>query len=135
MSRRTERVAQLLKEALSEVLLREVCDPRMGFVTVTKVEPSRDLRSAKVFVSILGEETVCRRTMRGIRHAAGFIRGRVGQVVSLRINPELHFVRDDSPKRSVEISRLIAEAVAGDRAGATGPAAPDESASEEPEAS
>ncbi|HUU42927.1 MAG TPA: 30S ribosome-binding factor RbfA [Planctomycetota bacterium] len=111
-SRRSERFSRLLKETVSAILLRELSDPRMGFVTVTKVEPSRDLTFAKVYLSVLGEENVCRRTMQGIRHAAGFIRRRVGQEITLRTVPELRFVRDDSVKRALHISQLIDDAVA-----------------------
>jgi len=113
-SRRVERVSRLLKEAVSAVIINELSDPRMGFVTVTQVEPAPDLRSAKVHLSVLGEESVCTRTFAGIKHAAGFIRSKVGRAVALRNVPELHFVRDDSGKRSVRISRLIDEAVAED---------------------
>ena len=120
-SRRVDRVSRLLKQAISSVLINELSDPRMGFVTVVKVEPSRDLKSAKVYVSVLGEEAVCTRTMRAITHAAGFIRRTVGRQVVLRNVPALKFVRDDSVKRSVHISRLIADVL------------PDEKPSEESE--
>lgn len=100
-----------MKQAISSVLISELSDPRMGFVTVVKVEPSRDLKSAKVYVSVLGEEVVCTRTMRAIKHAAGFIRRTVGRQVTLKNIPLLEFVRDDSVKRSVRISRLIADVV------------------------
>jgi len=110
-SRRTQRFSRLLKEAISTIILNELSDPRMGFVTVTKIEPSPDLTSAKVYLSVLGEEGVCRRTMRGIRHAAGFIRRRVASTVKMRTVPELRFVHDESAKRSVHISRLISDAV------------------------
>ena len=110
-SRRVERVSQLLKEVISGIILNEVNDPRMGFVTLTRVEPSPDLTSAKVFVSVLGAEGVCRSTMRAIEAAVPFIRRRVGAMVQLRVVPELHFVRDDSARRSVQISKLIADAL------------------------
>ena len=110
-SRRAERVSRLLKQAISSVLLNELSDPRMGFVTVVKVEPASDLKSARVYVSVLGEEGVCNRTMRALTHAAGFIRRSIGHLVTLRSVPTLEFVRDDSVKRSVRISRIIADAV------------------------
>ena len=111
MNRKQEEISELLRREISSIILHELSDPRMGFVTVTKVEPAPDLRSAKVYLSVLGEEAVCRRTLTGIRHAAGFIRSKVGRAVSLKSVPQLRFVRDDSAKRSVHISRLIADAV------------------------
>jgi len=110
-SRRVERVSQLLKQAISEIITQELSDPRMGFVTVTRVKPSADLKSARVYVSVLGEEAVSRRTMQGLTHAAGFIRRTVSRLVTLRSVPVLHFVTDDSVKRSIRISRIIADAV------------------------
>ena len=101
----------MLKQAISSILVSELSDPRMGFVTVVKVEPAGDLKSAKVYVSVLGDEAVCTRTMRAIGHAAGFIRRTVGSRVTLKNVPALKFVRDDSVKRSVRISRLIADVV------------------------
>ena len=110
-SRRMERVSRLLKETISLVIQREVSDPRLGFVTVTRVETSPDLKSAKVYVSVLGDDAVISRTMKSLVHSAGFVRRSVGDSVSLRNVPRLNFVLDDSGKRSVEISRLIARAV------------------------
>lgn len=110
-SRRTMRVSRLLKQAISSVLQSELSDPRMGFVTVVKVEPASDLKSAKVYVSVLGEEPVSNLTMRALTHAAGFVRRSVGRLVTLKNVPTLEFVRDDSVKRSVRISRIIADAV------------------------
>jgi len=109
-SRRQERTSRVLKEAISRVIIQEVSDPRMGFVTVTRVEPSPDLKFARVYVSVLGDDAVCRRTLRGLEHAAGFIQRTVGGLVALKNVPALRFVRDDSVKRSVRISRMLADA-------------------------
>lgn len=110
-SRRKERVSRLLKETISQVIQREISDPRLGFVTITYVDPSPDLKSAKVYVSVLGEDGVISRTMKSLVHSAGFIRRSIGGSISLRSVPRLDFVLDESGKRSVEISRIIAEAV------------------------
>ena len=109
-SRRLERTSRVLKEAISRVIIQEVSDPRMGFVTVTRVEPSPDLKSARVHVSVLGDDAVCRRTFKGLEHAAGFIQRSVVRLIVLRNIPALTFVRDDSIKRSVRISRILADA-------------------------
>ena len=109
-SRRKERVSRLLKETISRVMQREISDPRLGFVTVTYVDLSPDLKSAKIYVSVLGEDGVISRTMKSLVHSAGFIRRSVANSVSLRSVPRLNFVLDESGKRSVEISRIIDEA-------------------------
>ena len=112
-SRRMERVASLLKQAIGRVIVSELSDPRTGFVTVVKVEPSPDLRTAKVFVSVMGEPAEVRRTLRGLRHAARFIKRRVGDQVEMRSVPELDFVEDKSVKGVARVSRIIADALAG----------------------
>ena len=113
-SRRMERVSRVLQQAVSRVIIEELSDPRMGFVTVTHVDPAPDLKSAKVFVSILGEAGEISRTMHGLRNAQRFIQGRVGRRVELKNVPVLDFIEDDSVKRSLRISRLIAKAVEED---------------------
>lgn len=110
-SRRVDRVASLLKQAIGRVIVSELSDPRMGFVTVVRVDPSPDLRTAKVFVSVLGEPGVISRTLHGLRHAARFIRRRIGDEVDLRSVPELNFVEDESVKGQARVSRIIAEAM------------------------
>lgn len=106
-SRRTARVERLLRNAISQVVLHDVVDPRMGFVTVTKVHVADDLKTAKVFVSIIGSETDVNKTFAGLQHALGFIQRRVAAEVKLRYIPRLRLVLDDSVKRSVRISELL----------------------------
>jgi ribosome-binding factor A len=115
--RRVERVGELLKQKISQVIIAEMSDPRMGFVTVTKVEAAPDLRSAKVYVSILGTEGERTRTLRGLRHAHGFIQRLIGEEIELRNVPALNFVEDPSVKRSIRISRLINEVMSEEKAG------------------
>jgi ribosome-binding factor A len=107
-----ERISEVLKQAVSKIIITELKDPRMGFVTVTKVEPSPDLKSAKVFVSVLGDSpSVERQTMKALASAAGYIRREAAEQVTLRAVPELRFVVDGSIKRSIRISKLIADAM------------------------
>jgi len=106
-SRRCERVQRLLRDTVSEVITQELVDPRMGFVTVTGVEVSPDLRVAKVFVSVIGSESEISRTFESLEHAAGFVQRRVSEQVKLRVTPRLRFVQDDSVKRSIEISEIL----------------------------
>ncbi len=124
-SRRVERVASLLKQAIGQVIVSDLSDPRMGFVTVVRVDPSIDLRSAKVFVSVLGEPADVSRTLHGLRHAARFIKRQVGTIVDMRSVPELVFVEDKSVKGAARVSRLIAEAMSQVKPAPPGEAAPD----------
>ena len=110
-SRRQERVAERVKQEISQIILRELQDPRIGFLTVTKVEMSPDLRFAKVFVSVLGDETKQALTLRGLQSASPFIRLTIGRRVQLRYTPRLRFQLDDSVKKSVHLSKLIREAL------------------------
>jgi ribosome-binding factor A len=107
MSRRTERVNQLLREEISE-LLRQAKDPRLdSFVTVTEVVISPDLRHAKVFVSILGDEKEQERVLAGLEAASGFLRRQLAPRLTMRFIPELAFVRDDSIERGSHLLQLI----------------------------
>ena len=90
--KRLDRVNQLVKEEISLLLQRELKDPRLGFVTVTGVETTKDLRSAKVFVSVLGDEQQWRASMAALLSARGFIRNWLRQHLNLRVTPELDFV-------------------------------------------
>jgi len=107
MSRRTERINQLLREEISE-LLRQAKDPRLdSFVTVTEVCISPDLRHAKIFVSILGDEKEQERVLTGLAAASGFLRRQLAPRLTMRFIPELAFVRDDSIERGSHLLQLI----------------------------
>jgi ribosome-binding factor A len=123
--RRQERLAAVLQRAISEVLQREVSDPRVtAMVSVTRVEPAADLRSAKVFFSLFGEEAQQRTTWRALQHAHGRIQNLVGDRVDLRWTPELFFRIDESLKKALEVNRLIKLAMA--EFGETEPASADD---------
>ena len=109
MSRRTARVAEAIRQAVSQGILFELKDPRVTGVTVTKVEVPADLRSAKVFVSLMGSESEQKRTYHGLTSARGFLQRKIGDRLDLRYTPVLSFVIDDSVKKSLEISRLLTE--------------------------
>src|SRR4030043_48350 len=107
MSRRTERINQFLREEISE-LLRQAKDPRLdSFVTVTEVIISPDLRQARVFVSILGDEKERRRVLKGLSAASGFFRRQLAPRLTMRFVPELAFLRDDSIERGSHLLQLI----------------------------
>src|SRR6516225_8362605 len=109
---RLERVAEVIREVASETILFEIQDPRVKGVTVTRAEVSADLQHAKVFVSLMGspkEQDLC---MHGLQHAAGFVQSRLGSRLKTRFTPVIRFVLDEGVKKSIEVSRLINEALA-----------------------
>jgi ribosome-binding factor A len=100
-------VNQLIKEEISTLLQRELKDPRLGFVTVTEVEVSRDLRQAKIFVSVLGEDAQWKASLAALDSARGFIRNWLRQHLDLRVTPELDFRADRSLEHAARIQTLL----------------------------
>jgi len=116
MPERMRRVNESLREVLSESLA-ELNDPRIGLVTITGVQTSADLRSARVYVSVLGSERKRSESLAGLRAAHGVLQARIGRELRLKRTPQLAFEYDPSVERGVEMSRLIDElAPADDRA-------------------
>ena len=106
MSERTRRIDQLLQEEISAVIAREVHDPRVGFVTITSVETTPDLRHATVYASIIGDEAQRRATMEALGRAMPFVRHSLGSLRLKRI-PQLHLREDDSAQRSTRVMQLL----------------------------
>jgi ribosome-binding factor A len=113
-SHRNLRVAQAIREVVASAILFETADPRIRSVTVLRAEVSSDLRQATVYVTVMGTEAEQSLALRGLKHAAGFFQSRVADRLQTRFTPVLAFKLDDSVKKSVAMSRLIAEAVASD---------------------
>lgn len=109
---RLARVAEAVRESVSETILFELHDPRVKMVTVTRAEVSADLQHAKVYVSIMGSEAEQKLTLRGLRHAAGFVQAKVAKRLQTRFTPVVTFVMDKGVKHSIEMTRLINEALA-----------------------
>lgn len=107
---RQEKIDHELQRALATIIAEDVKDPRVGFTTVTRVEVTQDLQTAKVFVSIIGDRHVARQTMDALHAASRFIRGELGAAVKLRHTPELHFVEDRSTERAIALSTALAKA-------------------------
>jgi ribosome-binding factor A len=112
---RSLRMAEAIREVVATAILFEVADPRVNSVTVLSVDVSGDLRNATVNVSIMGNETQRKQAYRGLVHATGFLQARVAARLQTRFTPVLMFKLDDGVKKSVELARLIDEAVASDR--------------------
>lgn len=114
-SHRGLRMAEAIREVVSSAILHEVADPRVSSVTVINVELSRDLRNATILVSIMGSPNEQDRSLAGLKHASGFLQSRVAARLQTRFTPTLSFKKDESVKKSIEISRLIDDAIASDR--------------------
>jgi ribosome-binding factor A len=106
MSFRPERLAEVIKKEVSD-LLRQMKDPRIGFVTVTTVEVSSDLRYARVFVSVLGDDEQQNATLKALQRAQGFVRSKLGKRIRLRHTPEVSFALDHSIGEGVRLIRII----------------------------
>jgi ribosome-binding factor A len=106
-SRRPEQVAQTLRQVISDALVREVRDPRVGFVTVTSVLVTNELSHARVLVSVPGEEAEKTRALEGLQSAAGFLRLRAARALTTRSVPELHFELDRGLEHAARISELL----------------------------
>ena len=104
---RMRRVDEAVREVLSGAISVKVKDPRIGFVTVTAVETSPDLRRARVFVSVLGNESVRKRSMQGLESAHGILQRAVARELRLKHTPTLEFVYDDTTDRGMRIAELI----------------------------
>jgi len=109
MSHRVERVGDQIRAGISRLLLRGVKDPRLGFVTVTGVKVSRDLRSARVYVSVLGDEEERTRSMEALVASTGYLRRELGRTLGLRFTPELHFHADLSIEQGSRIEEILGD--------------------------
>lgn len=107
-SRRILKAAEAIREVVSMAILAEIKDPRVQGVTVTQVEVAPDMRSAKVHVSVLGDETRTRLCMAGLKSAAGFLQSRLAARIQTRYTPRLEFVLDLGVKRSIQIAEVLA---------------------------
>ena len=106
---RMRRVNEAVREVVSAHIAEDVADPRIGFVTVTGVETSADLRSARVYVSVLGEGAEREAALAGLSSARGYLQQRVGEELRMKRTPTLEFVHDDSIQHGMRISRLLAD--------------------------
>ena len=112
MSRRTLQVGEFLREEVTDIVRREVKDPRIGFFSLTRVDVSGDLRAARVYVSVLGDEAERAETLAALRSAAGFIRHHLRPRLRMRQIPELEFRDDRSMEYAERIGRALREVAA-----------------------
>jgi ribosome-binding factor A len=108
---RRERIDHELQRELARLIATELKDPRLGFVTVTRVDITDDMQHAKVFVSIIGDRHVARQSMDALESAGGFLRGELGHAVRLRFTPDLTFIEDRSTEQAIALSKTLAKIV------------------------
>ena len=117
---RMRRVDEAIRQVLGDAVAGNLKDPRVGFVTVTDVRTSTDLRQARVYVSVLGADgepslpAEREASLEGLRSAHGFLQGRIGGELHLKRTPTLEFVYDDTTDRALRVETLIAESLDGD---------------------
>lgn len=109
MTQRTERVDELLRQEISQILSREIADPEIGFATVTEVETAPDLRHARVWFSVIGQKAERDQTVRALERAMVYVRRQLGTRLRLRRIPELHVRLDDSVERGTRVLQLLNE--------------------------
>ena len=108
MTRRTERINELLREEISDLIRRGMKDPRLGgLITITEVNVSPDLRTAKVYVSVMGSDEEKTSTFKALGAAAHFLQREVRSRITIRRMPELHFLRDNSMETGARILELL----------------------------
>ena len=112
--KRAHKLGQIIQKELGRMLQEELKDPRIGFVTITEVRPTPDLRHAKIFVSVYDEADVRGESVAALQSAAGFIKRELGQVLRTRFVPELEFVLDDGLDRAQRLEDVMSAIHAGE---------------------
>jgi ribosome-binding factor A len=111
---RADRVGALIQQLLSELLRRDISDPRLQSATITEVKLTKDLRLARIFFTAPGGREICEQTAQGFRSAAGFIKRHLGPRLGLRYMPEIEFFYDDSFDHGAHIDQLLKSIAPGD---------------------
>jgi len=118
-SHRHQRVTERIKQELSEIITHQLKDPRVGFVTVTRVKVAPDYTKATVFLSVLGDTAAENTSLRALAHARGHIQTEIARRVRIRRHPEINFKIDEGYKNSQKVSRILSELEADESTGAT----------------
>lgn len=107
MGTRPERVQEAIRQEISLIVHNEIKDPRLGFLTITGVELTKDLRYARVYFSVLGEEKAKHLALKGLKSAKGYIKGRLADKIKLRFMPEIEFRIDSALERTREVFNIL----------------------------
>ena len=114
--KRTDRVADQIQRELAQLIAQQVKDPRVGMVTITGVNVTREFDHAKIYITVMGaDQDAINETLTGLRAAAGFLRRELGRAIRIRTIPQLHFMYDESIEYGHRLSSLIEEAVRSDK--------------------
>ncbi len=105
--RRVERVGQEIRDEIATMIGRELKDPRIGFVTVTRVAITPDLRFARVYVSVLGDKAQQEKSLAGLKQASGFVKREIGRRLRMRLTPEIQFLYDKGVDATDRVARLL----------------------------
>ncbi len=105
--KRTDRLGDQIRAEIADIIARKIKDPRIGFVTVTSVDVSEDLRHAKVFVSVYGDEKTQTETMKGLNSAAGFVKGELGRRIKIKFTPDIIFSLDRSLEKAAYVLEIL----------------------------
>ena len=108
-TRKQKEITELLRRGISNIILYELSDPRTGFLTLTRVQLSGDGRSAKVFVTVRGDEAAVRKSLDALRHARGHIQALIAERLRLRWTPVLEFLEDIELNQALRVERLISQ--------------------------
>ncbi len=114
MSHRPERLAEAIKKEVSDIILNDIKDPRIDFITITKVNVTSDLRHAKVYASVMGDEDKQKTTAQALKSATGYIRSELGRRIRLKYTPEIIFELDTSLEKAVRLIKLIDDVSGGE---------------------
>ncbi len=104
-----KRIDEVMRETIGSAIASDLEDPRIGFVTVTSVETSPDLRSARVYVSVLGDEDERAETLAALRSSHGILQAAIARGARMKYTPKLSFFYDEGPERAVRLGRLLDE--------------------------
>jgi len=119
---RTDRLSEEIKKELSDLIRNQIKDPRLPeLVSITAVRVTKDLRYAKVYVSVFGDDDKKNGALAALKHAAGFIRHEIGQRINIRYIPEFTFILDNSIEKGMYLSKLIDDTISGSKALKTDP--------------
>ncbi|MCC6544287.1 MAG: 30S ribosome-binding factor RbfA [Nitrospirae bacterium] len=105
--KRTDRIGDQIRAEIADIIARKLKDPRVGFVTVTSVDVSDDLRHAKVYISILGDEKTQVETMKGLNSASGYVRGEIGRRIKIKFTPDIVFRLDNSLEEAAHVLDIL----------------------------
>ena len=111
-NRRSERLAEQIREEVGMIIAGEIEDPRVGLATVTEARLSPDLRYAKIYISVVGSEAEVKESLAALNHAARFVRRQLAATLRMKYTPELHFVYDEATATAARIEELLSEEVA-----------------------